>query len=219
MPVAMTYTMGIGSFFTIMLSMVLVSNFVLSRFLGLCPFIGVTKRTDSAVGMGMAVTFVMTLASSVTWVVYHYVLLPQSESGFNVFAGIIGSDTSLVSVLKTVSYILVIATLVQLVELVMRKTVPALYQALGIYLPLITTNCAVLGVALLNLEERYSLIGSVVDGFSAGIGFTLALLLMSGIRERLELADVPKSFKGLPIAFISAALLALAFMAFTGMRL
>jgi len=215
----MTYTMGIGSFFTIMLSMVLVSNFVLSRFLGLCPFIGVTKRTDSAVGMGMAVTFVMTLASSVTWVVYHYVLLPQSESGFNVFAGIIGSDTSLVSVLKTVSYILVIATLVQLVELVMRKTVPALYQALGIYLPLITTNCAVLGVALLNTTDTPEVLtfwAATIQGFFGGVGFMVVMILMSGVRERLEVMPVPEAMKGVPIAFICTALMALAFTGFGG---
>lgn len=181
---------------------IFVNNFILFRFLGLCPFFGVSKKTSSALGMGLAVIFVMTCASAITWPVYTYLLLPFE-----------------IEFMRTVTFILVIAAFVQLVEMVIRKYQPSLYKALGIYLPLITTNCAVLGVALLNLEERYSLIGSVVDGFSAGIGFTLALLLMSGIRERLELADVPKSFKGLPIAFISAALLALAFMAFTGMRL
>jgi electron transport complex protein RnfA len=144
----------------------------------------------------------MTCASAITWPVYTYLLLPFE-----------------IEFMRTVTFILVIAAFVQLVEMVIRKHQPSLYKALGIYLPLITTNCAVMGVALLNVEEGYSLIGSVVDGFSAGIGFTLALLLMSGIRERLELVDVPQSFKGLPIAFISAALLALAFMAFTGMRL
>lgn len=181
---------------------IFVNNFVLFRFLGLCPFFGVSKKTSSALGMGVAVIFVMTCASAITWPVYTYLLIPFE-----------------IEFMRTVTFILVIAAFVQLTEMVIRKYQPSLYKSLGIYLPLITTNCAVLGVALLNLEERYSLIGSVVDGFSAGIGFTLALLLMSGIRERLELADVPKSFKGLPIAFISAALLALAFMAFTGVRL
>jgi electron transport complex protein RnfA len=181
---------------------IFVNNFVLFRFLGLCPFFGVSKKTSSALGMGLAVVFVMTCASAITWPVYTYLLLPFE-----------------IEFMRTVTFILVIAAFVQLVEMVIRKHQPSLYKALGIYLPLITTNCAVMGVALLNVEEGYSLIGSVVDGFSAGIGFTLALLLMSGIRERLELVDVPQSFKGLPIAFISAALLALAFMAFTGMRL
>jgi len=181
---------------------IFVNNFVLFRFLGLCPFFGVSKKTSSALGMGFAVIFVMTCASAITWPIYTYLLIPFE-----------------IEFMKTVTFILVIATFVQLIEMVIRKHKPSLYKALGIYLPLITTNCAVMGVALLNVEEGYSLIGSVVDGFSAGIGFTLALLLMSGIRERLELADVPKSFEDLPIAFISAALLALAFMAFSGMRL
>lgn len=181
---------------------IFVHNFVLYRFLGLCPFFGVSKKTSSALGMGLAVIFVMTCASAITWPVYTYLLRPLG-----------------IEFMRTVTFILVIATFVQLVEMVIRKYQPSLYKSLGIYLPLITTNCAVMGVALLNVEAGYSLIGSIVDGFSAGIGFTLALLLMSGIRERLELAHVPESFKGLPIAFISAALLALAFMAFTGMRL
>ncbi len=181
---------------------IFVNNFVLFRFLGLCPFFGVSKKTSSALGMGFAVIFVMTCASAITWLIYTYLLIPFE-----------------IKFMRTVTFILVIATFVQLLEMVIRKHNPSLYKALGIYLPLITTNCAVMGVALLNVEEEYSLIGSVVNGFSAGIGFTLALLLMSGIRERLELADVPRSFEDLPIAFISAALLALAFMAFSGMRL
>lgn len=181
---------------------VFVHNFVLIRFLGLCPFFGVSKKTSSALGMGFAVIFVMTCASAITWPVYTYLLLPFE-----------------IEFMRTITFILVIATFVQLIEMVIRRYQPSLYKSLGIFLPLITTNCAVLGVALINLEEEYTLIESVVSGFSAGIGFTLALLLMSGIRERLELADVPKSFKDLPIAFVSAALLALAFMAFSGMRL
>ncbi|MEA2075912.1 MAG: electron transport complex subunit RsxA [Euryarchaeota archaeon] len=181
---------------------IFVNNFVLSRFLGLCPFFGVSRKTSGALGMGLAVIIVMTCASAITWPIYTYLLCP-----FNI------------EFMEIVTFILVIATFVQLVEMVIRKYKPDLYGVLGIYLPLITTNCAVMGVALLNVEENYSFIGSVVNGFAAGIGFTLALLLMSGIRERLEFADVPKSFQDLPIAFVSAALLALAFMAFSGMRL
>jgi len=220
MPVAMTYTMGIGSFFTIMLSMVFVSNFVLAQFLGLCPFLGVTKRTDSAVGMGLAVIFVMTMASSVTWIVYHYVLLPESVSGFNIFSGIVGKNTSLELVLKTMSYILVIATLVQLVELVMKKNTPALYRALGIYLPLITTNCAVLGVALLNTTNTSEVLdfwAATIQGFWAGVGFLLVMVLMSGIRERIDMLPVPEAMRGIPIAFICTAMMALSFMGFGGL--
>ena len=187
---------------TIAIEAIFVNNFILFKFLGLCPFFGVSKKTSSALGMGMAVIFVMTCASAITWPLYTYLLIPFE-----------------IEFMRTIIFILVIAAFVQLVEMIIRKYQPGLYKALGIYLPLITTNCAVLGVALVNLNERYSLIGSVVDGFSAGIGFTFALLLMSGIRERLELADVPKSFRNLPIAFITAALLGLAFMAFSGMRL
>ena len=181
---------------------IFVNNIVLSRFLGLCPFFGVSRKTSGALGMGLAVIIVMTCASAITWPIYTYLLRP-----FNI------------EFMEIVTFILVIATFVQLIEMVIRKYQPDLYGVLGIYLPLITTNCAIMGVALLNVEENYSFIGSVVNGFAAGIGFTLALLLMSGIRERLEFADVPKSFQDLPIAFVSAALLALAFMAFSGMRL
>jgi len=181
---------------------IFVNNFILFKFLGLCPFFGVSKKTSSALGMGVAVIFVMTCASAITWPIYTYLLIPFE-----------------IEFMRTIIFILVIAAFVQLVEMIIRKYQPSLYKALGIYLPLITTNCAVLGVALVNLEARYSLIGSVVNGFSAGIGFTFALLIMSGIRERLELADVPKSFRNLPIAFITAALLGFAFMAFSGIRL
>lgn len=220
MPAPAEYTVDLGSFFTILISMVFVSNFVLARFLGLCPFIGVTKRTDSAFGMGMAVTFVMTLASAVTWLVHRYVLLPQSESGFNIFARLVGENTSLVPVLKTVSYILVIAALVQFVEMFMRKMVPALYHALGIFLPLITTNCAVLGVALLNTtatEEVLTLPAATFQGFCAGIGFLVVMVLMSAIRERLDTLPLPEAVKGVPIALVCTALMALAFTGFGGM--
>lgn len=214
------YTVTLSSFFTLMISMVFVSNFVLAKFLGLCPFIGVTKRTDSAFGMGMAVTFVMTLASAVTWLIHHYVLLPQSQSGFNIFSGLVGSDVSLAPVLKTVSYILVIATLVQFVEMFLRKSVPVLYKSLGIFLPLITTNCAVMGVALLNTtntDEVLSFPAAVFQGFFAGIGFLLVMLLMSGIRERLDTLPLPEAVKGVPIALVCTALMALAFTGFGGL--
>ncbi len=186
----------------IAVSSIFVNNFVLFRFLGLCPFFGVSKKTRSALGMGLAVIFVMTCASAITWPIYSFLLHP------------LGLDF-----MRIVIFILVIASFVQFTEMVIRKHAVELYEALGIYLPLITTNCAIMGVALLNIEEGHQFIGSVVNGFSAGVGFTLALLLMSGIRERLEFADVPKSFKELPIAFISAALLAFTFMAFSGIRL
>ncbi len=186
-------------YFIIIISAALINNFVLSRFLGLCPFIGVSKKMDSAVGMGMAVIFVLTLTSIITWLLNKYLLIP-----FNVIF------------LKTVTFILVIATLVQLVEMFIQKMSPGLYQALGIYLPLITTNCAVLGAALININENYSLFESAVHGLGAGIGFTVALVIMSGIRERLELANVPKCFKGAPIAFITAGLLSLIFLCFKG---
>ena len=175
---------------------IFINNFVLSQFLGLCPFIGVSKKLDSVLGMGLAVTFVMTMASMVTFLIYTYILAP---------AGI--------EFLKIISFILVIAALVQLVEIVLKKTIPVLYNALGIYLPLITTNCAVLGAAVLNIDKEYSFISSVVHGFTGGISFLLALFLMSTIRERLDMADIPKFFKGVPIAFISAGLMALAFLA------
>ncbi len=203
--------MELTQLFTIAFSAILVSNFVLARFLGLCPFIGVTQRTQSALGMGMAVTFVMFMASSVTFVLYRLILLP----------------TGLVLALKTPMFILVIATLVQLVELFMRSRLPALYEALGIYLPLITTNCAVMGVALLNTTDAplefaqmgfaSGLVAASWRGICAGLGFMLAMLLMSGVRERLARVDVPAPLKGVPIAFIATGLMAMAFLGFTGM--
>lgn len=181
----------------IILTYVFVSNLVLSQFLGLCPFIGVSKNTESAVGMGFAVTFVMSLATLITWALQHFVLVPLN-----------------IVFLQTVTFILVIASLVQLVEMVVRKYSPPLYQALGIYLPLITTNCGVLGIALISVNSSYGPMESFLAGLSAGIGFLLALLLMSGIRERLDTEKVPRHLKGAPIAFISGGLMALAFMAF-----
>ena len=176
---------------------IFINNFILTQFLGLCPFIGVSKNSESAIGMGMAVTFVMGIASIITYLVYHYLLLPLN-----------------LQYLQTLSFILVIASLVQFVEMVIQKNSPSLYQALGIFLPLITTNCAVLGIALINITSGYNLMQSFVAGIAAGLGFTLALVLMSNIRERLDLHPVRKAFRGVPIAFISGGLMALAFMAF-----
>ncbi len=203
----------------IIISMVFVNNFVLSKFLGLCPFLGVSQKTSSAMGMGIAVTFVMTITSVITWIVYNYILLPGDV---NIVAKVFPSirETGLIEVLKTTSYILVIATLVQLVEMMMKKMVPALYDSLGIYLPLITTNCCVLGVALLNTTDSSKHLGfleATVQGFGAGLGFTIAMLLMSGIRERLALVNIPQPLRGVPIAFICTGLMALAFFGFSGM--
>lgn len=193
--------------FTILISTVFINNYVLSQILGLCPFCGVSKKIDSAIGMGIAVIFVMGMASFITYLAYKYILLPYE-----------------IVYLRTLTFILIIASLVQLVEMIIEKTSPPLYQALGIFLPLITTNCAILGVTVLNIESgfitaEFGLLKTVVQGIGAGIGFTLALLLMAGIRERLEAADVPENLKGLPITFIVAGLLALAFLGFAGMKI
>lgn len=184
----------------IFISASLVNNFVLIYFLGLCPFVGVSNKTENALNMGMATTFVMTLTAAVTWPIYHYVLLR-----FNV------------PFLEYVSFIVVIAALVQLVEMYIRKASPTLYRALGIFLPLITTNCAVLGLALFMVLREYSYIEAVIFGFGTGVGFTIALLMMSGIREELEFADVPKVFQGTSITMIVAGMMALAFMGFAGL--
>ena len=189
------------SLFSISLSAILAENFILVKFLGICPFMGVSKKTDTAVGMGVAVIFVMGLASAATWAVNEYLLLPFG-----------------LGYMQTVVFILVIAALVQLVEMFLQKAVPSLYQALGIYLPLITTTCAVLGVALLNIQEGYSFIESLIYGVTGGIGFTLAIVLFSSVRERLEDCDCPKAFKGFPLALIAAGLLALSFMGFSGFK-
>ena len=188
------------NFITIFIVMAIVNNIILSQFLGLCPFFGVSKKLSNAVSMGMAVTLVMLISSMVTSVIYNYILVPFS-----------------VEFMQIVLYILVIASLVQIVELAIKRTNISLYNALGIYLPLITTNCAVLGVALINSAENYTILESTASALGGGIGFTLVLIIMSGIREKLDLADTPRSMKGLPIAFITAALLALAFMGFNGM--
>ncbi|MCK9223974.1 MAG: electron transport complex subunit RsxA [Candidatus Muirbacterium halophilum] len=191
--------MDYAKIFTIIISAVFVNNFVLSRFLGLCPFVGVSKKLETSVGMGFAVMFCMSLAGVVTWLCNRFILVPYE-----------------IEYLKTIMFILVIAALVQFVELFMKKFMPALYQALGIFLPLITTNCAVLGVSLLNIQEGYSLFETLINSVAVACGFTLALVLMAGIRERLELADMPKAFEGAGIVFITAGLLSLAFMGFIG---
>jgi len=191
--------MNLDSLLVIAVSTIFINNYVLSRFLGLCPFLGVSRSRSSALGMGMAVIFVMTIASLVTHPIYHQVLV-----GYEI------------TFLRTIVFILVIATLVQLVEMVMNKTAPALYQALGIFLPLITTNCAIFGVAVLNIEENLTFIEALIQGFTAGLGFTLALVLMAGIRERLDLADVPSVLKGVPIALVCAGLMSIAFLGFAG---
>ena len=184
----------------IFISAVLVNNFVLGRFLGICPFLGVSRRVSTAMGMSFAVLFVMTMASIVTWFIYELVLKPFD-----------------IKYLQTIAFILVIASLVQLVELAMQKLSPALYKSLGIFLPLITTNCAVLGVAVLNIQKEYDLIRTTVFGVGAAMGFGVAILLFAGLRERLELANVPRPLKGTAIALITAGLLSLAFMGFTGL--
>ncbi|MFC1541509.1 electron transport complex subunit RsxA [Candidatus Latescibacterota bacterium] len=201
--------MDFGHYFAIIISVIFINNFVLARFLGLCPYIGVSKRLDSAIGMGFAVTFVMSLASSISWVVYTYFLDPET----NVFGGL---D---LTYLRTIAFIIVIASLVQFVEMVIQKTSPVLYNSLGIFLPLITTNCAVLGVAVLNIDENFNFIDSLIRGFGAGIGFTLVLILMAGLREKLEMCDIPKPLKGIPLAFIMAGLMSMAFMGFSGLAL
>lgn len=193
--------MSFTGLFSIALGAILVENYILVQFLGICPFLGVSKKTDTAFGMGMAVIFVMTIASGVTWAVNKFLLVPLG-----------------LEYMQTVAFILVIAALVQFVEMFLQKSMPSLYQALGIYLPLITTNCAVLGVALLNIRADYSFIESVVNGAAGAAGFTLALLLFASIRERLLFSDYPKAFEGFPIALITAALLAMSFMGFSGLE-
>lgn len=189
-----------GNLLAIILLAVLVDNFVLIRFFGICPFLGVSRKVDTSLGMGMAVTFVMTMASLVTWLIYHFLLVPFE-----------------LEYLRTVAFILVIASLVQLVEMVVQKVSPALNRALGIFLPLITTNCAVLALAILNIQNDFNLLQSIVYAFGAAMGFTLALVLIAGMRERLELVTVPKPFRGSGIALITAGILSIAFMGFRGM--
>jgi electron transport complex protein RnfA len=189
-----------GDFILLMISAILVNNILLIRFLGNCPFLGVSRSMDTATGMGMAVIFVLTLAGTITWLVHTYLLVPLG-----------------LEYLRTIAFILVIATLVQFVEMVVQKTAPALYEALGIYLPLITTNCAVLGVAIINIEERYELITSIFFSFASACGFALALVLMAGLRQRFALVAIPRPFEGTAIGLVTAGLIALAFSGFMGL--
>jgi len=191
----------LSEFFSLAVLGVLIENFVLVKFYGICPFLGVSKKTDTALGMGMAVTFVMVLASLLCWLVQHYILIPLN-----------------VTYLQTLAFILLIAGLVQFVEMFVAKVVPALYNSLGIYLPLITTNCAVLGVTLVNVQRDYNLFQSVCFAFWSAIGFTVAIVLFAGVRERLETAPIPKYLKGFPIALITASLIAMAFLGFQGLK-
>lgn len=201
--------MDIGKILAIAISMVFINNFILSKFLGLCPFLGVSKETKPAVSMGLAVIFVMVCSAVLTWLIYTFLLLPFH-----------------IAYLRTITFILVIAAFVQFIEMVIRKHSPQLYKSLGIYLPLITTNCAVLGVTILNIDNFFAqgapLPGSffycAFQALFAGLGFLLALILMSGIRERMELTEVPRNFQGIPIAFIIASLMSLAFMGFSGFK-
>lgn len=186
----------------IIIAAILSENFILVKFYGICPFMGVSKKIDTALGMGMAVTFVMALASAATWAVNEFLLVP-----FNL------------QYMQTVAFILVIASIVQVVEMFLKKSVPALYKALGIFLPLITTNCAVLGVALVNVQSGYDFLQSVVNGACGGLGFTLSIVIFASLRERVDKADCPDAFRGYPITLIAAGLLALAFMGFSGLKI
>jgi electron transport complex protein RnfA len=193
--------MTLQSVLSLSLAAVLVENFVLVKFLGICPFLGVSKKMDTAAGMSMAVIFVITLSSAATWLVDRFLLEPLN-----------------MAYMRTVAFILVIAALVQFVEMFLQKAMPALYESLGIYLPLITTNCAVLGVAIINSDNKSGFAESVLYSFLSAVGFSLALCLFSSVRERLQFAEVPKAFRGFPIALITASLLAIAFMGFTGLK-
>lgn len=184
----------------ILVSSSLVSNVVLSQFLGLCPFLGVSKKTETAAGMGAAVIFVITLASAVAGLMYQYILVPLG-----------------IEYLQTICFILVIAALVQFVEMFLRKAMPALYESLGVYLPLITTNCAVLGVALTNVQKNYGVLTGIVNGFATAVGFTVSIVILAGIREKIQYNDVPEAFKGMPIVLVTAGLMAIAFCGFSGL--
>ena len=192
----------LSSIIQISLGAILINNFIFSQFLGCCPFLGCSNKVDTAAGMGLAVVFVMGLASAICWVIYTYILVPLG-----------------LSFLNTLDFILVIASLVQFVEMFLKKSVPSLYSALGIYLPLITTNCAVLGVVLLNVQNNYNVIESVVYGVTGGLGFLLAIVLFASVRERIQFADYPECFEGFSICLVSAGLVALAFMGFSGMKI
>lgn len=193
---------SMSTIFSIVITSILIENIVLVKFLGICSFIGVSKRTDTALGMGMAVTFVMAIASAVTWCVQTYLLVPFH-----------------LEYLQTISFILVIAALVQLVEMAIQKLSPSLYTSLGIYLPLITTNCAVLGIAILNIDKNYNFIEALVSGVAAALSFTLAIFLFAGVRERLENSEIPEWMKGFPIALVTAGIIAMTFLGFQGLKI
>ena len=184
----------------ILFNAILVDNFVLSKFMGICPFLGVSKKLDSAVGMGAAVTFVMVCATLCTYPIYTFILMPMG-----------------LGYLKTIAFILIIALVVQLVEMILKKKIPSLYKSLGVYLPLITTNCAVLGVTILNIDNGYTLLKSVVNSLGAGLGFTLALIIFSGVRSRVNSSDIPETFKGIPATLIAASIVSVSFMGFSGL--
>lgn len=184
----------------ILISSSLVNNVVLSQFLGLCPFLGVSKKTNTATGMGVAVIFVITLASAVAGLIYQYILVPLD-----------------ITYLQTIVFILVIAALVQFVEMFLKKFIPSLYQSLGVYLPLITTNCAVLGVALTNVQKNYGIVTGIVNGFATAVGFTISIVILAGIREKMRNNDIPESFQGMPIVLVTAGLMAIAFCGFSGL--
>jgi electron transport complex protein RnfA len=188
--------------FSLLITAIFINNFIFSKFLGICPFLGVSKKVETAAGMGVAVIFVITLASAATWLVYNYILVPLN-----------------LAYLYNIAFILIIASLVQFVEMFIKKSSPSLYQALGVFLPLITTNCAVLGVAVLNMDNGYNFIESLVNGIGAAVGFTVSIVLMAGVRERLERCPIPKPFQGFPIALITAGLMAIAFLGFSGMSI
>ena len=194
--------MTFGAFIGMLITSILIENYVFSQFLGICPFLGLSEKPSNAVGMGCAVTFVMTLSTAITWTIYNYILAPFG-----------------LSYLKTIAFILVIACLVQLIEMFLKKSVPALYSALGIYLPLITTNCAILGAALLCVNKNYNFIQSVTFSFGSAVGWTLAIVIFAGVRARIIFADPPKCFKGTPIALVTACLIAMAFSGFQGIEL
>lgn len=194
--------MSFGALIGILISSILIDNYIFSRFLGICPFLGLSEKPSTALGMGCAVTFVMTISSAVTWCVYTFVLVPLE-----------------LEYLKTIAFILIIASLVQLIEMFLKKNVPSLYTALGIYLPLITTNCAILGAALLCIQNNYDLISSVIFSFGSAVGWTLAIVIFAGVRVRVSFAETPKCFKGTPIALVTACIIAMAFSGFQGVEL
>lgn len=194
--------MTLSAFFGMLITSILIENYIFSQFLGICPFLGLSEKPSNAVGMGCAVTFVMTLSTAITWVIYKFILVPAE-----------------LTYLKTIAFILIIASLVQLIEMFLKKSVASLYSALGIYLPLITTNCAILGAALLCINKNYNFIESVTFSFGSAVGWTLAIVIFAGVRARIIFADPPKCFKGTPIALVTACLIAMAFSGFQGIEL